>query len=91
MLDSVPLFGTLLKGERKGIATALFSVTGSIEDPQVEYLPIRSVATGIGGLGKLALDMLVNIVTLPKELIAPSEKQENGLNHDLESIAPPLP
>ncbi len=86
LLQSVPLFGMLLKGERKGLATALFRVTGSIHDPQVEYLPFRSVATGIGGLGKLAVDMLVNLVTLPKEIIAPSDGAKPNPNE-----APPLP
>ena len=73
MLQSIPLFGKLLKGDRQGLDTALFEVKGPLENPDVEYMPLRSFASGIGGLGKLAVDLLVNLVTLPKEMIAPSE------------------
>ncbi|MEE8494802.1 MAG: AsmA-like C-terminal domain-containing protein [Nitrospirales bacterium] len=73
-IKSIPLFGSLLKGERNGLATALFEVTGPLEDPRVKFRPLKSFASGLGGVAKLAVDILVNIVTLPQEIIAPSEE-----------------
>jgi uncharacterized protein YhdP len=72
LLKSIPLFGKLLAGERKGLATALFQVKGSIQDPDVTYLPLQSLTAGLSGLAQLAVDVLKNIVMLPKEAIAPS-------------------
>ncbi len=73
-LKSIPLFGRLLAGERKGIATALFQVKGSIEDPEVTYLPMKSFASGLTGLAQLAFDVLKNTITLPVDLVGPDEK-----------------
>ena len=72
-LKTIPLFGRLFAGDRKGIATALFSVKGSIEDPEVTYLPMKSFATGITGLAQLAFDILKNTVMLPIDLMTPDE------------------
>jgi uncharacterized protein YhdP len=72
LLKSIPLFGKLLAGERKGLATALFQVKGSIQDPDVTYLSLQSLTAGLSGLAQLAVDVLKNIVMLPKEAIAPS-------------------
>ena len=35
---------------------------------------MKSLASGITGLGQLAFDLMKNIILLPKELIAPSDK-----------------
>ncbi len=80
LLQSIPLFGQLIKGDRHGLTTALFKVTGSLDDPKVEYMPLRSVAGSVGGLAELAVDILVNVVTLPKEIIAPSKKDKPDLD-----------
>jgi len=73
-LRSIPLFGKLFAGERKGIDTALFEVKDSLQNPEVKYLPLQSFATGLTGLAQLAFHVLRNAVMLPKELIAPSEE-----------------
>jgi hypothetical protein len=77
-LKTIPLFGRLFAGDRKGVATALFSVKGSIEDPEVTYLPMKSFATGVTGLAQLAFDMLKNTVMLPIDLITPDEDKGTG-------------
>ena len=77
-LKTIPLFGRLFAGDRKGVATALFSVKGSIEDPEVTYLPMKSFATGMSGLAQLAFDMLKNTVMLPIDLMTPDEDQGAG-------------
>ena len=86
-LKTIPLFGRLFAGDRKGIATALFSVKGSIEDPEVTYLPMKSFATGVTGLAQLAFDILKNTVMLPIDLMTPDEDTGAGK----ESIPAPEP
>lgn len=78
-LKSIPLFGRLLAGERKGIATALFQVKGSIEDPEVTYLPMKSFASGLTGLAQLAFDVLKNTITLPVDLVSPDEEKPRAV------------
>lgn len=79
LLKSIPLFGRLIQGDRRGVATALFKVKGPLDDPKVDYMPVRSFSSGIGGLAKLALDVLVNAVKMPAELIMPkpNNKEKN--------------
>jgi uncharacterized protein YhdP len=74
-LKTIPLFGRLFAGDRKGLATALFSVKGSIGDPEVTYLPMKSFATGMTGLAQLAFDILKNTVMLPIDLMTPDEEK----------------
>jgi hypothetical protein len=65
LLKDIPLFGLLMKGERKGLMTALFEVKGSRAKPEVTYLPLESFAGGLKGLAQFPLDVLKNLVTLP--------------------------
>jgi hypothetical protein len=74
-LKTIPLFGRLFAGDRKGFATAMFSVKGSIEDPEATYLPMKSFATGVTGLAQLAFDVLKNTVTLPIDLMTPNDEK----------------
>lgn len=74
-LKTIPLFGRLFAGERTGFATAMFSVKGAIEDPETTYLPMKSFAAGLTGLGQLAFDVLKNTVTLPMDLLTPNENK----------------
>ena len=68
-LKNIPLFGKLFAGERRGIDTAIFEVKGSLSDPTIQYLPMKSLTTGLGGLAQFAFDVLKNVVLLPKALI----------------------
>ncbi len=74
LLQSIPLFGQLLKGKRQGLATALFTITGSTKDPKVQYQPLESFAGGVTGLGQLAIDVLTNFIKLPQRAITPTQK-----------------
>ncbi|MDH5563712.1 MAG: DUF3971 domain-containing protein, partial [Nitrospirota bacterium] len=79
LLKDIPLFGSLIKGERKGLMTALFEVKGLRTKPEVTYLPLESFAGGLKGLVQFPLDVLKNLVTLPipekktPEIMAPSK------------------
>ena len=75
LLKSIPLFGHLFAGERRGIDTALFEVRGPIQNPQVNYMPMESFATGLTGMAQFAVDVLINTVTLPATLMAPEDGQ----------------
>jgi uncharacterized protein YhdP len=77
-LKTIPLFGRIFAGDRKGLATAMFAIKGSVEDPEVTYLPMKSFATGLSGLAQLAVDVLKNTLTLPFDLIMPDEDKAGG-------------
>ena len=89
-LKTIPLFGRLFAGDRKGLATAMFSVKGSIEDPEVTYLPIKSFATGVTGLAQLALDILKNTVMLPIDLMTPDGEKE-AVKDTVPELIPSVP
>ena len=93
LLKSIPLFGKLLAGERRGLATALFQVKGPIQEPDVSYLPLQSLSAGLSGLAQLAVDVLKNTLMLPKDLIAPSDDEApvSEKSQTPEAIAPPSP
>ncbi len=74
-LKTIPLFGRIFAGDRKGLATAMFAVKGAVEDPEVTYLPMKSFATGLSGLAQLAVDVLKNTLTLPFDLMTPDEEK----------------
>jgi len=88
-LKTIPLFGRLFAGDRKGFATALFSVKGSIADPEVTYLPMKSFATGVTGMAHLAFDILKNTVMLPIDMMTPDE--EKGSAKDTIPAPEPAP
>lgn len=73
-LKTIPLFGRIIAGDRKGMATAMFSMKGTIEDPDITYLPVKSFASGLSGLAQLAVDVLTNTLTLPMDLVTPDEE-----------------
>ena len=69
LLKDIPLFGRIFSGDRKGIATAMFSVAGPLSDPDVDYMPMESLKTGLTGVAQLAFDILKNTITLPYDLL----------------------
>jgi hypothetical protein len=79
-MKQIPLFGKIIAGERKGLATALFRVTGSIQDPHVLYMPVSSLTTGLGGFAQLALDILKNTFALPVELLGSDSENSSSPN-----------
>ena len=77
-LKSIPLFGTIFSGDRKGLATALFSLKGPMNSPQVVYLPNESLKAGLTGLAQLAFDVLKNTVLAPVRALS-------GISKDADS------
>ncbi len=73
-LKSIPLFGTIISGDRKGIATAMFRLDGPLKEPQVVYMPNESFRTGLTGLAQLAFDVLKNTVLAPVDMLKGTQK-----------------
>jgi len=78
LLKRVPVFGKLLAGDRQGFDTALFEVKGSAKDPQIRYLPAESLVRGMKGTAQLAFDVLVNAITLPKDMFSMGQEFLSG-------------
>jgi hypothetical protein len=89
LIDTIPLFGRLLAGERKSLTTAIFSVKGSVEDPEVTYMPMKSFATGLTGLAQLAVDVLKNTLTLPFDLVTPDREKQTETARDRDATQAP--
>jgi uncharacterized protein involved in outer membrane biogenesis len=90
-LKTIPLFGRIVAGDRKGIATAMFTMKGAVEDPEVTYLPVKSFASGLSGLAQLAVDVLTNTLTLPMDLVTPDEEKGVRPTDMTPSPAPAMP
>lgn len=90
-LKTIPLFGRIVAGDRKGIATAMFTLKGALEDPEVTYMPVKSFASGLSGLAQLAVDVLSNTLTLPIDLVAPDEESDVRPKDMTSSPAPTMP
>lgn len=75
LLQSIPLFGKLFKGERQGFTTAFLDIKGSFAEPRIESHPIKSLGAGLTGLAHLAADVLINTLKLPVEMISPSDEK----------------
>ncbi|MGE3152518.1 MAG: AsmA-like C-terminal domain-containing protein [Nitrospiraceae bacterium] len=69
LVRTIPLFGRLFAGDRTGIATAFFQARGSMDDPEVTYLPMKSFGEGLSSLASLAYDVLRNTFKMPKDFI----------------------
>jgi len=65
LLKDIPLFGSIMKGERKGLMTALFEVKGPHAKPEITYLPLESLTAGLKGLAQFPLDVFKNVLTIP--------------------------
>ena len=88
VLKAIPLFGTIFSGERKGIATAMFNLSGPLKDPQVVYLPKESLKNGMSGLAQLAFDVLKNTVLIPVRALNGSSKDTTSSPAESEHVPP---
>lgn len=83
MLKRIPLFGTLLAGDRQGFDTAMFELKGSAGKPRLKYLPTESLMVGVKGTAQLAFDILVNAITLPEKAYTMISDELGGEEQDL--------
>lgn len=85
LLKKIPLFGMLLAGERQSFDTALFEAKGSLHNPDVTYLPLESLSSGLTGLAQLSFDILKNTVMLPADLLK-SNSESSDSEDDIDSF-----
>ncbi|HEU4502463.1 MAG TPA: AsmA-like C-terminal domain-containing protein [Nitrospira sp.] len=70
LAGKIPLFGQLFGEDHQGLTTAVFEAKGSLQNPDVAYLPLESLARGLTGYPRLAIDVLVNTIRLPPTALA---------------------
>ncbi|HKR80373.1 MAG TPA: AsmA-like C-terminal domain-containing protein [Nitrospira sp.] len=70
LLAQIPLLGPLVVGDHSGFTTAVFQAKGSLLNPDVAYLPLASVARGLSGYPRLAIDVLTRAIKLPPTALA---------------------
>ncbi len=86
-LQSIPLFGEIFSGDRKGIATAMFTMRGPLAEPHIAYLPKESFKNGLTGLAQLAFDVLKNTVMAPVKVL--NEVNRGGESPSSQSLDSP--
>jgi uncharacterized protein involved in outer membrane biogenesis len=67
ILTTIPLAGWLLGGKEKSIFVAYYHVTGSLREPQVTAVPLKSV-------GRNAFGIFRNLLEIPEALTGPYEE-----------------
>jgi AsmA-like C-terminal region len=70
LLAQIPLLGPLVVGDHSGFTTAVFQAKGSLFDPNIAYLPLASLAQGVSGYPRLAIDVLTHAIKLPPTALA---------------------
>jgi len=70
LFAKVPLLGPLFVGDHSGLTTAVFQAKGPLQSPDVAYLPLTSIARGLTGYPRLALDVLSHAIKLPPTALA---------------------
>ena len=65
LLKDIPPLGSLMKGDQKGLMTAVFEVKGPRTEPDIIYALLKSFAGALKRFAELAVDVLKNVVTLP--------------------------
>ena len=70
LIGRIPLFDRLFGGDHQGLTTALFQAKGTLGDPDIAYLPLESLGRGLAGYPRLAIDVLVNTIHLPRTALA---------------------
>ena len=66
ILTTIPLAGWLLGGKEKSVLVAYYHVTGSLREPQVTAVPLKSVGRNVFGIFR-------NLLEIPEALTGPYE------------------
>ena len=68
IISKIPIAGWLLTGKEQSLVVAYYQVSGSLRDPQVTPIPLRSVGRNVFGIFR-------NLLGIPEALIGPLEEQ----------------
>ena len=63
-----PIAGWLLTGKEQSLVVAYYRVSGSVKDPHVTPIPLKSVGRAVFGIFR-------NLLEIPEALIGPLEEQ----------------
>jgi len=66
IISKIPIAGWLLTGKEQSLVVAYYQVSGSLRDPQVTPIPLRSVGRNVFGIFR-------NLLGIPEALIGPLE------------------
>jgi autotransporter translocation and assembly factor TamB len=78
ILTAIPLAGWILGGKEKSILVAYYRVTGSLRDPQVTAVPLKSVGRNIFGIFRNLLEIPETLTGAYEELPPQPVKPEGG-------------
>jgi autotransporter translocation and assembly factor TamB len=68
IISKIPIAGWLLTGKEQSLVVAYYRVSGSVRDPQVAPIPLKSVGRTVFGIFR-------NLLEIPEALIGPLEEQ----------------
>ena len=66
IISKIPIAGWLLTGKEQSLVVAYYQVSGSVKDPQVTPIPLKSVGRNVFGIFR-------NLLGIPEALIGPLE------------------
>jgi uncharacterized protein YhdP len=80
IVSKIPLAGWILTGKNKALITAHFRISGSMEEPEVEAIPVTSVSKKVLGIFQRVLGLPGKVVTDVGKLFQTEngEQEETG-------------
>ena len=69
VLSRIPIAGWILTGKNKSLVTAYFEAKGSWGNPQVNAIPVKSLAKGVFGIFKRVFQLPAKLITNTGEVI----------------------
>ncbi len=79
----IPLAGWLLGGKEKSIFIAYYRVAGSLRDPQVSAVPLKSIGRNVFGIFRNLLEIPGSIAGAAEDLLSQQPKSTKEQNHDV--------
>ena len=71
VLSKIPIAGYILTGKNKAFLSFVYEVTGDLNDPKVETIPIKTLGEGVFGIIKRLLETPIR----------PFQKHPSSSNH----------
>jgi len=74
IVSTIPIIGHILTGKDKSLVSYHFQITGSTEEPQISYIPLKDIPSSLLGYGKRLLS--------PSTYLIFSTESKKGLDYD---------
>lgn len=69
VVSKIPIVGWILTGRDKSLVTTYFEAKGSIEDPKVTAVPVKSLAKGVFNIFKRVFELPARLITDTGEVV----------------------